>query len=306
MSDTRTCLEPRDAAAAPRRPRRRWTHWHTAAALAMSALAVLATRDVWADVVSIVGRDDEQSHVLLVPIVAAWLAWVRRERLRHYEPASTWAGPAIAAAGAVMLRVGDAALVQSMWHLGAVVIVVGAFVSVAGAGVLVRLLPAFVALAVLVPVPARVREAVAIPLQSATARVTQTALDTMGVAVERWGNTLRIDGRDVTIAEACNGLRMAFALMLVTFAFAYGVPLRNGVRVLLVAVSPLVAIAFNVLRLVPTVWACGRLRTDIAMPIHDAAAWLMLPCALLCLFGLLRLLRWAQIPVTPHVLASGS
>ncbi len=277
-----------------------------AVAAAFAALAAFATRDAWADVARIVARDPEQSHVMLVPLVAAWLVWVRRGRLHRFAPGGYWAGPVLVAVGAALAEVGDRRLIQSAWHFGSVLVVVGAFLSVAGGRLIGRFLPAFACLVFLVPVPARLREAVAVPLESATARATQAVLDASGVAVERFGNTLRIGGHDVAVAEACNGLRLAFALMMVTFAFAYGAPLRDGVRALVVLASPVVAVAFNVLRLVPTVWVCGGRSADLAPVVHDVAGWVMLPCAFLALLGLLRLCRWAQFPVTPYVLAHGA
>jgi len=294
----------RNASAPRAEVRPSWTPTRTVLAVALTGAAVVVTRDAWIDIARIAVRDEEQNHVLLVPLVFAWLAYARRSRLRRYEPRHEWAGPAIAALGGALLVAGDERFVQVLWHAGAVLVALGAFLTVAGGAMLVRLFAAFASLAFLVPVPSRVGQAVAVPLQAATARLTQMLLDTFGVAVERWGNTLRIGGHDVTIAEACNGLRMATALMLVTFAFAFGMPFKSGVRALLLLASPLVAIALNVLRLVPTVWACGRFSTSVAESVHDASAWLMPPVALVCLFGLMRVLRWAQFPVTRYALVS--
>jgi exosortase/archaeosortase family protein len=120
------------------------------------------------------------------------------------------------------------------------------------------------------------------------------------------GNMLRINHRDVMVEDACNGLRMVFALTLVSYAFAFGVPLRNWIRGLIVLLSPLTALVFNVVRLVPTVWAFGRYSAEVAQTIHDVSAWVMLPVAFVSLLGLMRLLRWAQVPITPYVLAYGS
>lgn len=291
-------------------PRAAWTRgppWRSLFVAAMLMLAgAFATADAWTDMARIAWRDDEQSHAFLVPVVAGFLFWVRRGRLRGHAVAATWAGPALAAVGWLCYRTGDAQMVQSLWHGGAILVVVGGLVAVTGGGFVLRFLPAFAALCFLIPVPGRVREAIAIPLQAATARATQALLEVMGEPVERWGNTLRVNGEDVTIAEACNGLRMVFALVMVTFTFAYGVPLRNGVRVLVLAATPVVAIAVNVVRLTPTVWAYGHLSPGTAESIHDIGAWLMPPCAFMTLIGLTRLLRWAQVPVTPYVHAFGS
>lgn len=286
--------------------RRRFVLAHVALATGLVLLAVLATFDAWRDVAHIALRDEEQSQILLVPLVAGWLFWIRRGRLRRYEPTATWIGPLVVALGWALNWWGDRHLVQSLWHFGAILVATGALLTVAGGGFLTRLLPVFASLVFLVPVPGRVRQAVAIPLQAATARITQSALETLGVAVERSGNMLHINHRDVMVADACNGLRMVFALAIVSYVCAYGVPLREWVRALVVVVSPLTAIVFNVVRLVPTVWAAGSLSTDAARVLHDAGGWVMLPCAFLTLLGLMRLLRWAQIPVSPYILAYGS
>lgn len=286
--------------------RRGWTARDVVAALSLVALAVYATWGAWWDIYDIAARDQEHSHAFLVPVVAAWLLWVRRERLRGYSPTGTWLGPVVVAAGWAIHRYGDANLVQTLWHAGAILVVTGAFLTVAGAGFLVRCFPAFLALCFLVPVPNMIRQGVSIPLQGATAEATRVVLETFGAHVERMGNTLRINDQDVMIAEACNGLRMVFALVLVSYTFAFGSPLRWGFRALVVLASPLTAIAFNVIRLVPTIWAFGVLSPSAASTLHDMSGWLMLPFAFLTLIVVLRMLRWAQVPITPFVLAHGT
>jgi exosortase len=275
-------------------------------ALLLVAFAVLATLDAWRDVLHIALRDEEQSQVFLAPVAAGWLLWVRRRRLRHYVPHAFWVGPVVIAVGWALHRAGDVMLLQAAWHFGALLVVVGALLTVFGGGLLPRFFPVLLALCFLVPVPGRVRQGLALPLQSATAEITQSLLQTFGMAAERSGNVLRVDGREVMVAEACNGLRMVFALAIVSFVFAYGMPLRNSVRVLVVLLSPLTAIAFNVVRLVPTVWAYARFPEPVAAACHDVGGWAMLPCAFLVLVGVMRVLRWAQIPITPYILAYAS
>lgn len=287
------------------RCRAAWTSRTTLLGAALLALAVYSMWDAWTDMASIAATDEEQSHAFIVPLVAGWLFWVRRERLHDYAPGNWWAGPALVGLGWAMNAIGDLRHVEAAWHLGAILVAVGAVVTVVGGGVILRFLPAFASLAFLVPVPGGLRQAIAIPLQSATAAATESVLQTLGVAVQRNGNLLTINGQDLLVAEACNGLRMVFALVLVSFAFAFGVPFRNWFRVCVVLLSPLSAILFNVVRLVPTVWAFGQVSPDAAMVIHDIGGWLMVPIAFLTLMAFLRALRWAQVPVTPYVLAYG-
>jgi len=214
-----------------------------------------------------------------------------------------WVGPLIAAAGAFLYVVGDAMLAQSLWHGGAVLLVVGSFLAIAGRDVLMNFLPAFVVLGFLVPIPGRVRQQIALPLQETTAKATQSSCEMIGLPVDRSGNVLTINSVEIAVAEACNGMRMTFALILVSYAFAFSMPLRWWVRLLLVALSGDFAVICNVIRLVPTVWFFGNWSSDAAELFHELSGWVMLFAAFLLLMTLVRLLRWAAMPVTAFRMA---
>ncbi|MCC7205522.1 MAG: exosortase/archaeosortase family protein [Phycisphaeraceae bacterium] len=285
------------------RLRRPWTPWHILGALALAALSVLIMRRAWFDIFQIARGDEEASHILLVPIVAAWLIWVRRERLRMTLPKGQWIGPLIVAAGWTCSWYGFHHGVQAAWHLGAILVLVGCLLTVLGRDVLLRFLPAFLVLAFMVPVPGMIRQKIAGPMMDITAQVTHAILITLDIPAERFGNALIINGVNVTIAEACNGMRMVFALVLVSYCFAFGTSLRQYVRLLILIASPLSAILCNVIRLIPTVWIFGHFSNNFAHTFHDISGWLMLPVAFLILLGIIRLLRWALLPVAHFTLA---
>lgn len=283
-----------------------WRPWHVLVLVLLVAAGFAVTWDAWTDILRIARKDSESSHVFLVPVVAFWLLYVRRRRIRLLHRRGSWIGPLVVLAGWGMHVAGATYLWQSVWHFGAVLIVIGCVLSVTGRDALRYFFPAFLVLGFLVPVPGMVRQEVAVPLQALTARVTHGVLETIGVGSEVSGNVLHINGVDVAIAEACNGMRMVFALVLVSFAFAFGTPLRQSVRVLVLLASPVSAMACNVLRLVPTVWVYGTGATELGDFLHDVGGWLMLPLAFLGLVGVLRLLRWAQVPVTRFTMVYGA
>jgi exosortase len=262
-------------------------------ALALVALAVAVTSDIWADIFAIATRDEESSQVLLVPLVVAWLVWVRRDRWRDCRVRQTWIGPPLVAVGWLLSTIGYHHAIQSFWHGGAVLVAVGCFLTVVGSDLLRRFLPVFVVLVFLIPVPGMARQQIAIPLQAVTAQLTQIACEILGFDVGRTGNVLNLNGVDVEVAEACNGMRMVFALILVSFAFAYGTKMPNYARLLIVLGSPLAAVLCNVIRLIPTVWLYGNLPEQVAVRFHDMSGWVMLPIAFLLLLGFTRLVRWA-------------
>jgi exosortase len=181
--------------------------------------------------------------------------------------------------------------------------VLGAVTSVVGVRVLMNFIPAVAILAMLVPVPGKLRLMIAGPLQTATAEVTKVVLEALGYWVERSGNLLLINDRPVAVHEACNGMRMVFALVLVSYAFAFTVPLRNSVRLVILLLSPVAAIFCNVIRLTPTVLFYGYSDEKTADMFHSAAGWAMLPIAFLLLMGITKALRWALVPTYRFTLA---
>jgi exosortase len=280
----------------------RQSHWILVTCLAplMVLLAVFATLGVWSEIWQLALHNPENSHILLALPVAFWLAMLRRSRLRHWRPSPSLAGPLMIGAGWGLIGAGFFYSLDMLQHLGALLAVCGAVVSVLGLRLLMLFKPSLIALLFLFPVPGRFRQHIAIPLQHVSAFVSEHLLALFGVGVERAGIVLNINGHDVAVAEACNGMRMVSALGLITFAFVFSVPMRKNVRLLLLAVSPLIAVIVNIVRLIPTALAYGYAEADTASLVHDLGGWVVLALALAMLWGCLGLLRWLEIPVSPY------
>lgn len=290
----------------------RLTAWHLLLASILALLGVLVTWEAWREIfVNYAWRDEEYSHIFIVPFVVIWMVWVRRMRFRHCRVSGTILGPTIVAAGWWLSWFGFHRQTTSFFHLGAVVVVLGCIVSALGKNVLFRFFPAVLVLLFLVPVPGQFRQDIAQPLQAWTAQVSHAVLDVCGVESELSGNVLTINGQAVTIVEACNGMRMVFPLLLIGYAFSFALPLRQTVRLLILLFSPLVAIACNVVRTVVLIWLEGNtqgLSPEMSQNLFDAAhkygGWIMLPVAFVMLLLLIRLLKWAMVPIQRYTLAS--
>ena len=280
-----------------------WTQWHPVALVVLMALGIAVTFDSWRDIFLKAYNDEEASHIWLVPVIAAWLIWRRRGRLRRCAPGGLLLGPIMILAGGLIYFFGAYYPLEVPWHFGAVLLLVGCVVSVLGKDTLFQLAPAFAVLIFLVPFPGRFRQQIAIPLEGIAAKATQICCEILGMPVIRAGNELQINGYKVAIEEACNGLRMVFSLTLVAYAIAFSSPLKNYIRLGMVAASPLLAIIFNVLRLIPTVWFYGYSDLITANRFHDISGWFMQFAAFFALLGIVRLLRWAMVPVSRFTLA---
>jgi exosortase len=278
------------------KPRSDWRAWHALAGVALVGAAVFAGWEVWRDIYNYARHDEESSQIMLVPIVVAWIAWVRREGLSACRPVGLGVGTVMVGLGWLAHTAGNRHQIQTFWHGGAVLMAAGAVVTVVGRQVLWKLLPAFGALIFLLPVPATGRHLIAYPLQTITAQATQVCGEALGMSVERTGNLLSINGNNVAIAEACNGMRMVFTLFLVCYTFAFTTALPGYVRALVLVFSPVVAVVCNVVRLVPTVYVFGHYSKETAEMFHDMGGWVMLLVGYFLLMGIVRLVRWVAAP----------
>jgi exosortase len=154
------------------------------------------------------------------------------------------------------------------------------------------------------PVPGAIRQGIAIPLQTMAASVTYAILELIGVTAVKSGSILLINGEQIAVGEACNGMRMVFAFTLVVYAFAFSTPLKLSTRLFLVGMSPITALFCNVIRLVPTSLFFGYATVGEAEWFHDMTGWVMLPVALVIHIHGVRLLKWLEFPVTQFRLAS--
>ena len=281
-----------------------WTPGAYVVLVTLLAVALWMQRQPLLDILVIAFRDQEQGHILVAPFIALWLLWLRRSRLRYIRLRPNLVGPLVVILGSLLSWWGFGAGVQIAWHAGAGLTIVGALLSMTGLEPVRQFAPIFALLAFALPVPGTIRQAIALPLQALATTVTHGALELFGVASTRFGNVLIINGQEIAVGEACNGMRMVFAFALVVFAFAFSSPLKLNARLVLLGLAPVTALVCNVIRLVPTSLFYGYGNAGRAEWFHDMTGWLMLPVALLILVRVVRLLRWLEFPVIQFRLSS--
>ncbi len=266
----------------------------------MLAVGLLATARVWRDLWETAARHGEIEATLLAPLLAAWLLWVRRERLRLCEPVKTWVGPIVVGVSWVMGLAGDQLGAQVLVHLSGLGIVFGCLLSVLGADVLRLFLPVFGALLLLTPVPWGIHQWVAYRVMIPVADLGLLLYEAIGIDVGRRGDWLDAGGHAVPIIKATGvpGLKATF---LIAYGLAYGQPLKTWVRLLMLGVAPAAAVAYQILGTLVTIWLVS-LAVD-AQAINAAAGWLLIPMMFVMLLGLVKLLGWASVPVQYYTLA---
>ena len=99
------------------------------------------------------------------------------------------------------------------------------------------------------------------------------------------------------VAEACNGLRMAIAFLIVTVVVAYLINRPTWQKVVVVISSVPIALACNVARIVAMAYSYGAgYEWLVDGPLHDGTGLLMMPLALSFVFLELVLLSNLTVP----------
>lgn len=234
------------------------------------------------------GTDHNYSSGALVLPAALYLLWHDRKALAacRVRPAWTW--------GAALLLIALAARTFGLlFHFKSaerysLVLTIAAIVLLVGGVQVFRLCKwVLLFLLLLVPLPGRIHNLISDPLQGLATGGAVVMLELLGIPVVRQGNVIVLNP-DVmlAVAEACSGLRMLTAFVMVAATLAYVVERPRWQKAVLLISSIPVAIVCNLARLVATALLCLVTSDEWAERFfHDFAGLVMMPLAILVLFG---------------------
>jgi exosortase len=136
-------------------------------------------------------------------------------------------------------------------------------------------------LCLMLPLPVSVHTAVMLPLQKFATTSAVFCLEMLGYAITRDGNIIHLNGTSVAVAEACNGLRMVTAFIIIICLVVMLVQ-REWWEKLIVIISSLpIAILCNTLRLTITAIVFTMISGEnLEKFFHDFGGYLMMPLAL--------------------------
>jgi exosortase len=229
---------------------------------------------------------DAQSYGMLVPPLACYIAWLRRDVTLSKPIVPDSRGVFAVALACLMLFVGTLGAEFFLTRVSFVVLLVGFTWLFWGVQRLNTLGFPFVLLATMVPIPTLIYNFLAAPLQLFASSIAAGVARGVGVSVYRDGNVIQLANVSLGVAEACSGLHSLSALVIAGLLLGYLQCERLPARVLLVILSVPLAIAVNVLRVAGTA-ILADYNQELAMGFyHSFAGWLVF----LAGFGLLYLL----------------
>ena len=273
----------------------------------------------WAQIIDLVQiwkRSDEYSCGALVPFIGAYLVWTRRHRFMQCR-----VKPALWGAVAFLLAQGFRYfglyyMYDSAQRLSLVLSIGALVLLLFGWQVMRKGLTIWLFLFLMLPLPNRVQEMITLPLQGWATTSAVFSLEMIGYEVMREGNIIHLrwdsqyDLTTIAVAEACNGLRMVTAFLVIC-GMVVMLARRKWWEKLIGLVSCLpIALLCNTVRLTLTAVAFTILeRGQWETLFHDFGGFAMMPLALaLVIFELWILAKMVLYPAEKQrqILISGT
>ena len=241
-----------------------------------SAPALYSLASIWAS-------DADMGHGFFVPLIAAFIAWQRRDELLAIEPKPNLWGLVVVILGGAQLVAGTLGVEQFLTHTAVVITLIGVIWLLRGTETLRTLVFPLFLLFFMVPIPLIIYNKITLPLQFIASRMAASALDMLGIPVLRDGNVLELPHQTLSVVEACSGIRSLLSLTFLSLVYGYFFEKRIWVRVVLFAATIPIAIIANGSRVAFT-GIMTQIKPELAEGFfHESTGWVIFLVALIIL-----------------------
>ena len=237
--------------------------------------------------------DENMGHGFLVPVLAGFIAWRRRDQLLAGPRQPNGWGLFLvifAACEAVVATLGAELFTA---RLAFVIALVGVILYLGGTRWVRILAFPLLLLLFMIPIPAILYAQLTLKLQMLASHLGEILISAMGIPVLRAGNTLVLPSQTLDIAEACSGIRSLMSLAFLSLIYAYFFDKRIWMRWALLACTIPIAIGANGIRVAVT----GKLsEINVALAqgaYHETEGYIVFVVAIAALIILHRLIGFA-------------
>jgi exosortase D (VPLPA-CTERM-specific) len=204
----------------------------------MIVVALFAFGDALLELVRRWTAEEEYSHGFLIPIVSAWLLWMRREALLANVGRPSWTGPIVILLAVVMHVIGEYSSIFILSHLAFILVLIGIALAAGGYPLLKLTFVPIAFLIFAIPLPYFVESSLTLELQLISSKLGVDVIRMFQIPVYLEGNIIDFGYYKLQVVEACSGLRYLYPLLSLSFlaAYLFQAPMWQRVLVFLSAI----------------------------------------------------------------------
>ena len=194
----------------------------------------------------------DNSHGILVPFIAAYFAWGKKDELRSLPTSTSWWGFAVLMLSLGFYLLSYAGGIAVAARLMIVTSLMGLVLFCYGREIFKALAFPLFFLFFMVPVPDTVLGIAALPLQLFATKVSTFLIQVVGIPVFREGNMVYFAQTQLEVAEACSGIRSIMSYTMLSVILAYMLKGSWRKKAILVASAVPLALFANIVRVTGT------------------------------------------------------
>jgi len=194
------------------------------------------------------GRE-EYSHGYLIPAIAAFFLWQKKDLIEKEKFSADWASILIVALGAFIIIIGNISATHVISLYGFLIALVGiAYAFMGKTALRIAIIP-ILFLFFMIPLPGIFLFRLSSELQLISSQIGVAVIRLFDISVFLEGNVIDLGQFKLQVVEACSGLRYLFPLISLSFIAAYFFSVEIWKRALIVISSIPITILMNSFRI---------------------------------------------------------
>jgi exosortase len=238
--------------------------------------------------------DEDMGHGFLVPIVAGFIAWQRRDILAATPRRPNGWGLALVIFAAIEALAATLGAELFTARLAFIIALFGVILYLGGTQWVKELLFPLLLMLFMIPIPAIIYAQLTLKLQMLAAALGEQFIEWMGIPVLRSGNVLQLPNQSLDVAVACSGIRSLLSLGFLSLIYAYFTDKRVWMRWVLLAATIPIAICANAVRVAVT-GLLSQIDPKLAQgTYHEMEGYIVFVVALIALVIVHRLILYGM------------